>query len=412
MEENAQTIGARRVLLGESIGHAAHDAWYGVAPVLLAALSAQMKLSNSDIGLILLLYQAVSSVTQPFFGRLCERIGGRPLAVGSILWTTLMFSGVIFAESKIILAVCISLAGFGSGAWHPQGAANATIAGGKRWGATTASIFFLGGTVGMAFLGSALGGYLLDIYGRHSLLLIAFITTLLALTVVRRMVPRWVNVPKRSQARGTLASESARDGFRPSHGAFWALLIVLLLGTALRSLTSNSLGAYVPKHMQDLGVSSASYGLLMSLFLFATAIGGVMGSYSADRLGLQRVLASSVALSALALLVFVRTEGLWSQAFFVLTGLLVGPSHTLFMVAGQRQFPQSMAMVAGIFLGFTFISGAVGAWFVGWLADRVGLGTMLGVLPWALLGAAVCALVGVPRSLPGLVSEEKDSVAA
>ena len=33
----------RRILAGASIGHAAHDAWYGVAPVMLAAISTQLE---------------------------------------------------------------------------------------------------------------------------------------------------------------------------------------------------------------------------------------------------------------------------------------------------------------------------------------------------------------------------------
>ena len=150
--------GQRRTLLGVAIGHAAHDTWYGVAPILLATLSGSMQLSNSEIGLVLLLYQTVSSLTQPFFGRLSETAGGRPLAVGAILWTSLSFTGAVFSGSKAILALCIGLAGLGSGAWHPQGSANATAAGGARWGATSASLFFLGGSMGSAFLGAALGG--------------------------------------------------------------------------------------------------------------------------------------------------------------------------------------------------------------------------------------------------------------
>jgi len=46
-----------RALFGVSIGHAAHDTWFGLTPILLASLSSQMGISNSDIGLMLLLYQ-------------------------------------------------------------------------------------------------------------------------------------------------------------------------------------------------------------------------------------------------------------------------------------------------------------------------------------------------------------------
>ncbi|NLG51408.1 MAG: MFS transporter, partial [Chloroflexi bacterium] len=227
-----------RTLLGVSIGHAAHDTWYGVAPILLAALSNQMQLSNSEIGLVLLLYQAVSSLTQPFFGRLSERVGGRSMGVAAILWTTLMFSGVLFAPSKVLLAVFIGLAGLGSGAWHPQGAVAATVAGGLRWGATSASIFFLGGTLGSAVLGAALGGWLLGAFGRPSLLVISAITASVALFVVRAMVPRQITPALKTAEAAPTASNG--NGKR----AFWIILVLLLASTAFRSLVAHSLNTY------------------------------------------------------------------------------------------------------------------------------------------------------------------------
>ena len=378
-------------LLGVTIGHAAHDTWFGVAPVLLAALSAQMRLSNSEIGLMMLLYQALASVTQPFFGRLSERIGGRPLAVASIIWTTLMFSGTLFAESKLLLAILITLAGLGSGAWHPQGAANATIAGGERRGATASAVFFLGGTLGMALLGSAVGGYLLSTFGRRTLLLISLTTITLALTVVRRMVPRWVLPSKK-------APQTAQQPNDFTNRAFRVFLAFLFLSMALRSLVNRSLETYIPKYQQDLGVPTATYGLVMSLFLSAAAVGGVVGSYLADRVGVKHVLVGSMILSAGFLAAFVRVQGLWSYVLLALGGFFLGPSHTLLLVAGQRHFPRRVATVSGIFLGFTFISGSSGAWVLGWLGDRVGLGTALGLLPWALVAAALCALVSLLKS--------------
>jgi len=379
-----------RTLLGVSVGHAAHDVWFGVAPVLLASLSASMDLSNSEIGFILLLYQLFSSLSQPFFGRLSERWGGRPFAVGAILWTTAMFSGVLFAESKVLLAAIVGLAGFGSGAWHPQGAANATVSGGQRWGATAASVFFLGGTLGTTF-GSAVSGLLLSSYGRRALLAISAITVALALLVVRP----WVPMRLARSARGERPVADAAGG---NGAAFWVLLAFLLAATALRSLTFHSLNSYVPKYQQDLGISSAQYGLLMSLFLFTTAIGGVMGSYVADRAGVRGVLIGTMVAGGALLYVFLNAGGLLSDAAFVLSGLLIGPSHILLVVAAQRRFPQRMAMISGLILGFTFVSGGGGAWLLGLAADRIGLGTALGALPWFMLAAAACALVAVPRT--------------
>ena len=380
-----------RTLLGVAIGHAAHDTWYGVAPIFLATLSGGMALSNSEIGLVLLLYQAVSSVTQPFFGRLSERIGGRPLAVGAILWTTLCFSGALFAGSKTLLATCIGLAGLGSGAWHPQGSANATAAGGAKWGATSASVFFLGGSLGSAFIGAALGGYLLETWGARALLILSAITVCLALFVVRWLVPHQVASVAASEEKPAAHSVAGRGG-----RTFWFILALLLLGTALRSLTMHTLNTYVPKYQEDLGVSSAVYGLVISFFITATAVGGVAGSYLADRIGIRSVLVCSMILTGLLLVPFVRLTGTLSYVSLIAAGLLLGPSHTLLLVAGQRKFPQRMAVVSGIFLGFNFVSGAGGAWVFGLLADQFGLGRMFGVLPWTLAGAAFFALLSVP----------------
>ena len=396
----------RRALLGVSIGHGAHDTWYGVAPILMAAMSAELGLCNADIALALLFYQGISSLTQPFFGRLSERIGGRPLAMASILWTTTCFSVLLFADSKLLLMALIAASGLGSGAWHPQGATNAAIAGGKRWGATASAIFFLGGTMGAALLGAAGGSFLLDRYGRPALLLISVITVILALTFVRTMVPlRLATSTKREDASSDQAGLPCRQADVNGH-MFWVLIGVLLLGTAARRVAAESLQTFFPKYQNDLGVATVTYGALMSLFMIATAVGGVLGSYLSDRVGLRRVLTGSIALAALALWAFAQTQGIWGYVFFILTGLVLSPSHTLFMVACQRQFPHRMATMTGFFLGFAFVTGAVGAWLVGLAADTVGLLTMFRYLPWFLLLAAALAYLGLARPKAQVEVEE------
>ena len=157
----------------------------------------------------------------------------------------------------------ITIAGFGSGAWHPQATTNATVAGGKHWGATAASVFFQGGMLGSALLGAALGGYLLSNYGRQALLVISAIAVLGTLVIVRPNVPRWLLVADKAEG------SAARETHDTTRTFFWVILAFLLLGTALKAMTSQSLTAYVPKQQQDLGVSAASYGLLMSAFMIA-----------------------------------------------------------------------------------------------------------------------------------------------
>lgn len=365
--------------------------WFGAIPVYLASLSVSMGLANAEIGFYLLLYHLFSSLSQPFFGRLSERYGSRPFGIGSILWTASMFSGTVFVESKVALGIFIALAGLGSGAWHPQGVANATLAGGARWGATAAAIFFLGGTLGST-TGSAASGVLLDNFGRVSLLAISAVAVLLNLLVVRPWIPARLPAVHKS------VTSRAANGL--SGKALWGLLAFLLAATALRSLTNQSLMNYFPKYQQDLGLAPSQYGLLMSAFLFTIAIGGVMGAYVADRVGIRNVLIGTLVLGGVLLYAFLHSTGAMSHIAFVLSGLVLGPSSTLFVVAAQRRFPERMALISGLILGFTFVSGGGGAWVLGLVADRIGLGAALNVLPWAILGAALCSLVAVPRGEP------------
>jgi FSR family fosmidomycin resistance protein-like MFS transporter len=384
-------------LVGESIAHAAHDTWFGLAPVLLASMSTELALKNSDIGLALLFYNAVSSVTQPFFGRLSEKVGGRVLAVSAIIWTSIMFMAAVYAPAKWVLLLVLALAGFGSGAFHPQGTANATASGGGRWGATAASVFFLGGTLGASLTGSALGGFLIGTFGRRSLVIIAFSAVSVALLVVRRLVPH--ELPDREDGPAPVEHSLPRQG-----AAFYVPLAVLLIGLALRALTQNTISSYVPKYEQDLGGSPATYGLVLSAFLAFNALGGVLGSYLADRIGFRGVLVASLAISGAALYGYFALPGLWRYVALVVSGLAFGPSHTLYLVSGQRRFPGRMATVAGLMLGFTFVSGSGGAWIMGLIGDSVGLRAVLGALPAILIASSVCAALSVPsrRQAPAM----------
>jgi FSR family fosmidomycin resistance protein-like MFS transporter len=66
------------------------------------------------------------------------------------------------------------------------------------------------------------------------------------------------------------------------------------------------------------------------------------------------------------------------------------------VVYAQQLLPVKQGFAAGLILGFTFASGAIGTWLVGLLADVVGLQTVM--LGLTLLGLPVALLA---LTLPG-----------
>ena len=134
-----------------TLGHFSIDLYAGAMPVVLAALAGSMHLSFEQVGLVSALYTLCSSVSQPFFGYLSDRFGGRSFASIGLVWMSILQGAIGFVPDYPTLLVLAPLAGFGSAAFHPQGASSANIASGERKTAGMA-IFLLGGghvTIGL-----------------------------------------------------------------------------------------------------------------------------------------------------------------------------------------------------------------------------------------------------------------------
>ena len=392
------TVSRSRVLVFSRIAlrHAVQDAPYGALPVLLAARSVELGLSNAHIGLVITLYATVSALLQPAFGHLSDRLPLRWLTTAATLWTSSLVALAAIAPSYPLMAAAVAVAGLGSAAFHPLGAAEATASGGDHRQATATSVFFLGASMGMALLGSALGGLLIDTWGPRGLFLLAAFIWMVALLLYQR---RSISAPVRTLTieTATPEQESPPDPVR----WVWRLgMAGFVLAIAIRATTYQVFNAYIPLLYEGWGYSPASYGFTASLFLLGDALGGPVGSHLADRLGIKRVLGISLLATVPPLLGFLLVGGAWAGPLLVVAGLFHGPSHTLLLVSGQRLLPKRRALASGLVLGFTFASGSLFSWVAGAAADRFGLYLVLqrlALLP--ALGAAVAfaALTAIAR---------------
>src|SRR5579871_496595 len=121
----------RRILATLSYGHLATDLPQGAIPALLPLFRSEYHLSYTQLGLIVLLANVSSSVIQPLFGVLSDRM--------KMYW--LMPAGTLVASAGMLLAVAaarqyptvvamIFLSGLGVAAFHPEGYKYAGLASG------------------------------------------------------------------------------------------------------------------------------------------------------------------------------------------------------------------------------------------------------------------------------------------
>lgn len=128
--------------------------------LLIAILALSLGLSNAQVALVALLYNVGSAVMQPLFGWLADRFGARWLVLGGIGWM-ILFYGLAALAGDWLALVALTVAGVGSGAFHPTGTMVASQASTTRRTQATA-YFFTAGQLGL-FLGPVFAGILLQL---------------------------------------------------------------------------------------------------------------------------------------------------------------------------------------------------------------------------------------------------------
>ena len=122
----------RKRLFAASYGHFSIDILNASIAIILTAVAQQFELSVSQIGLAAMIYTFSASLTQPLFGFVVDKFRGRFVTGLGLLWTMVFFALAPFMPNYPLLVTCLTIGALGSGAFHPAGMVNATIAGGHR----------------------------------------------------------------------------------------------------------------------------------------------------------------------------------------------------------------------------------------------------------------------------------------
>jgi MFS transporter, FSR family, fosmidomycin resistance protein len=370
-------------------GHFAVDVLNSTGAVLLAVLKEPLGLSYAQIGLALTIYTLVGSLSQPLFGWLSDKFPGRTmlLAAVSVAWMALFYTMVAFAPSWSWILPVFLLAPLGSGLFHPIGASAAAAAVPERAASATSHFFFFG-QVGLA-VGPFVAGVLAGTLGARGLIPLAALSLIPAAMLLRAARDEGGMVVRRRQAQAArMAAWTA--------GAV-AVVAAFVLLVALRSSIQAAYMAYLPQIFQSRGWSPVLYGLMAGVFMGAGAVGQMLTGSMADRYGIRAAVVWPLLLGVPAGLICLLTPST-AAAFLACAavGLLVGGQHSVLVVHAQRLLPVKQGFAAGLILGFTFATGAIGTWVVGQLADSVGLQTMM---LWTTVLGLPCALLAL--TLPG-----------
>jgi FSR family fosmidomycin resistance protein-like MFS transporter len=367
-----------------TLGHFSVDMLAGAMPIAVGLyLKDALGLTLIQIGLLLGAYQMTSSLTQPLFGYLSDRYGGRWFAVGGLIWLAILQGLVGFMPTFESAVVISTLAGLGSAAFHPQGASGANIAAGEQKSAGIA-MFMLGGNGGFA-VGPILAALILGWMGVRGTAVLGLIGLLIA--------PFLYFLTGRAQKQGDVKKQASwKIELNPMFTT--TAVVALILVMSLRAMSQQSFSSFTPQFFVDIaGFSKAQASALSSLMLFVLAFGTLVGGVLADRIGGAKVMAVSMLVSA-PLMATMFLLGDW-RAFWIapFLGFASGAAWPPMLVMAQSLFPKNAGVGSGVALGFVFAMGGIGLQITGWLAEPEHLGLLTSMLILSVVPLITAVLV-------------------
>jgi MFS transporter, FSR family, fosmidomycin resistance protein len=371
-----------------SAGHLFTDLAQGSIPALLPFLIAHDHLNYAAASALVLAATISSSVIQPLFGHVSDRL--------SLAW--LMPLGPALGGVGIALAglapsygltfVAIVLSGIGVAAFHPEGSRFANYVSGARR-ASGMSLFSVGGNVGFA-LGPVLMTPLLLLFGLHGTLFALIPTWLMAAILLHEL-------PRLKGFRRDVVGGRVEAG---QHHEAWGPFVVLGGVIALRSFVYFGLVTFIPLYyVGELHTGKAFGNIALAALLLGGAAGTLVGGPLADRFGRRTVLVASMLALPPLIVAFLLSGPALAVLFAALAGAATIATFAVTIVMGQEYLPGRLGVAAGVTIGLSIGLGGVGAPLLGLLADAHGLRAVFETI--ALLPLLALALtVALPRQAP------------
>jgi MFS transporter, FSR family, fosmidomycin resistance protein len=356
------------VLGAISFSHFLNDMMQSLIVAIYPLLKGAFHLSFTQIGVITLTYQICASILQPIIGVYTDK-NPKPYSLSVGMGFTLIgMLTLAFAPSYGWVLAAAAMIGAGSSIFHPESSRIARLASGGRHGLAQ-SIFQVGGNAGSA-TGPLLAAWIIIPHGQSSLAWFA-LAALIAIAVLTR-VGAWYKRRHLDRPAGSKSRAVALSPVAPRTVAWSIGILVVLIFSKYFYVAS--IGSYYSFYLiEKFHLSVQSAQLYLFVFLLAMALGTLFGGPIGDRIGRKRVIWFSILGVAPFTLALPFVNLPWTCALSFVIGLILSSAFSAIVVFAQELMPGKIGAVSGLFFGFAFGIGGIGAAVLGSLADHYGI---------------------------------------
>lgn len=349
-----------------SLSHLLNDMIQSLILALYPLLQSEFSLSFVQIGMITLTFQVTSSLLQPVVGYYTDKY---PMPWSLPIGMCFTLCGLVIlamAGSFPMVLIAAALVGTGSSVFHPESSRVARMASGGRHGLAQ-SVFQVGGNFGSS-LGPLLAALIIAPYGKGNVGW--FVLAALLAIIVLLQVSRWYAAQHR-MAKGKAAAPVVNPLPRKKVIQAVSVLLVLIFSKYFYMASISSYYTFYLMHKFGLSVQNAQFHLFA--FLFAVAAGTVIGGPVGDKIGRKYVIWGSI-LGVAPFTLFLPYVSLeWTGILTVIIGFILASAFSAILVYAQELMPGRIGMVSGLFFGFAFGMGGLGAAILGLVADHTSI---------------------------------------
>ncbi|HBE3518540.1 TPA: MFS transporter [Escherichia coli] len=303
-----------------SLSHLLNDMIQSLILAIYPLLQSEFSLTFMQIGMITLTFQLASSLLQPVVGYWTDKY---PMPWSLPIGMCFTLSGLVLlalAGSFGAVLLAAALVGTGSSVFHPESSRVARMASG----------------------------------GRHGL----------------AQISRWYSAQHRmnkGKPKATIINPL------PRNKVVLAVSILLILIFSKYFYMASISSYYTFYLMQKFGLSIQNAQLHLFAFLFAVAAGTVIGGPVGDKIGRKYVIWGSILGVAPFTLILPYASLHWTGVLTVIIGFILASAFSAILVYAQELLPGRIGMVSGLFFGFAFGMGGLGAAVLGLIADHTSI---------------------------------------
>lgn len=365
-----QTGTAFTILSLLAICHMLNDTLQSIIAAVYPLLKDSLLLNFTQIGLITLVFQLSSSLFQPVIGYITDK---KPQPYSLPIGMTFTMTGILLLSvagnfTQVIIAVFLT--GLGSSVFHPEASRLAYMASGGKHGLAQ-SLFQVGGNFGSS-AGPLLALWIITPYGQQN---IGWLTIIALVCIgIMIVVSRWykANMYRLKPVQASGESCSPKPLYSGRKTAF-AITILLILIFSKYVYTASLTSYYMFYLMDKFDVTVENAQLFLFAYLFAVALGTIIGGPVGDRIGRKYVIAVSIIGSAPFALIMPHVGLVWTCILSIVIGLIISSAFSAILVYAQELVPGKVGLIGGLFFGLAFGIAGVASAIFGKVADQYGI---------------------------------------